>query len=114
MRTETNGYSLEIWAGVECTVNRVANEYFDQIKFSGHLAEGREFCACSDATVSPTYVPDIVHACPDLLIDGEHGLWHLANAGEVSWADFARHAAEIVGLDTKGVEARPSHLMGYV
>ena len=29
--------------------------------------------------VSPTYVPDLVHASLDLLIDGEHGLWHLAN-----------------------------------
>src|SRR5690606_2090325 len=27
---------LEIWGGVECTVNRVRNEYFDQLERSGH------------------------------------------------------------------------------
>ena len=46
-----------------------------------------------DVRVSPTYVPDLVDACLDLLIDGESGLWHLANAGDVSWAEFAPQAA---------------------
>ncbi len=27
---------LELWAGVECTVNRVGDEYFDQLERSGH------------------------------------------------------------------------------
>src|SRR5919202_78217 len=27
---------LEVWAGVECTVNRVGDEYFDQLERSGH------------------------------------------------------------------------------
>ena len=26
----------EIWAGVECTVNRVGDDYFDQLDRSGH------------------------------------------------------------------------------
>jgi len=26
----------ELWAGVECTINRVGDEYFDQLRFSGH------------------------------------------------------------------------------
>jgi dTDP-4-dehydrorhamnose reductase len=28
--------SLELWAGLECTVNRVGDSYFDQIKRTGH------------------------------------------------------------------------------
>ena len=28
--------SLELWGGLECTVNRVGNTYFDQIKRTGH------------------------------------------------------------------------------
>src|SRR5258707_15823018 len=28
--------SLELWGGIECTVNRVHDEYHDQLKFSGH------------------------------------------------------------------------------
>ncbi|WP_276752104.1 family 1 glycosylhydrolase [Chlorogloeopsis fritschii] len=27
---------LEVWAGVECTVNRVGDEYFDQLEYNGH------------------------------------------------------------------------------
>jgi dTDP-4-dehydrorhamnose reductase len=46
-----------------------------------------------DAVVSPTYVPDLVHACLDLAIDGEGGLWHLANRGTTSWASLVKGAA---------------------
>jgi dTDP-4-dehydrorhamnose reductase len=53
----------------------------------------RPFAAASDMTVSPTYVPDLVHACLDLLIDGEAGIWHLTNGAAMSWADLARRAA---------------------
>ena len=27
---------LELWGGVECTVNRVGDDYLDQLEFSGH------------------------------------------------------------------------------
>jgi dTDP-4-dehydrorhamnose reductase len=33
------------------------------------------------AVVSPTFAPDMVGAALDLLIDGESGIWHLANPG---------------------------------
>jgi dTDP-4-dehydrorhamnose reductase len=29
---------LEVWAGVECTVNRVGDQYFDQIERNGHAS----------------------------------------------------------------------------
>lgn len=45
------------------------------------LSAGQTFVAAEDAIVSPTYVPDLVHASLDLLIDGEFGLWNLANKG---------------------------------
>lgn len=48
--------------------------------------------------VSPTYVPDLVHACLDLLIDGESGIWHVYNQGRVTWSQLVRIAAERVGL----------------
>ena len=59
---------------------------------------GRPFRAASDVVVSPTYVPDLAEACLDLLIDGEQGVWHLANRGSVTWADLARGAAMRLGL----------------
>ena len=58
------------------------------------LHEGRELEASASESVAPTYVPDLAHAALDLLIDGETGIWHLANAGEVSWHDFALRLAE--------------------
>ncbi|MBA2407144.1 MAG: sugar nucleotide-binding protein [Chitinophagales bacterium] len=46
--------------------------------------------AADDVFISPTYVPDLVNASLDLLLDGERGIWHVANEGVLSWADFAR------------------------
>lgn len=53
----------------------------------------------TDAVVSPTYLPDLVHAVLDLLVDGEKGIWHLTNNGELSWADFANEIADRLGLN---------------
>ncbi|MDX2088697.1 MAG: SDR family oxidoreductase [Kofleriaceae bacterium] len=61
------------------------------------LAAGRTVRAADDTTVSPTYVPDLVHASLDLAIDGETGVWHLANIGATTWAALARAAARIAG-----------------
>jgi dTDP-4-dehydrorhamnose reductase len=76
------------------------------------LAAGERFAAADDATVSPTYVPDLVHACLDLLIDAERGVWHLANESAVTWADLARLAAGLAGLDAGLVNARSTHTLG--
>ncbi|MDT5293809.1 MAG: dTDP-4-dehydrorhamnose reductase [Acidobacteriota bacterium] len=85
---------------------------WDEHNFVNHalraLAAGRAFPAAADVTISPTYVPDLVHACLDLLIDGERGVWHLANAGGVTWAELARLAAVRAGLDASFIEPRPN------
>ena len=76
---------------------------WDRYNFAWHvlssLARGETVRACSRSRVSPTYVPDLCHAALDLLIDGETGLWHLANDGEVSWHEFARRVAQGAGYD---------------
>jgi dTDP-4-dehydrorhamnose reductase len=77
------------------------------------LERGDSFTASSDLVVSPTYVPDLVHACLDLAIDGEAGIWHLANAGTVSWAELALKAAEQAGVDASRLEAIPASACGY-
>lgn len=76
------------------------------------LANGDTFVAADDALVSPTYVPDLVHASLDLLIDGERGVWHLANPGAVTWAGLARKVAEMAGMDTYRIEGRPTSELG--
>ena len=78
------------------------------------LALGVPVDAAEDLVVSPTYVPDLVHATLDLLIDGERGVWHLANAGAVSWADLARAAARAAELDESLVRGRPHAELGLI
>lgn len=72
------------------------------------LEHGDPWHAIADQVVSPTYVPDLVHASLDLLIDGEHGLWHVANQGAISWHGLALAAAEEAGLPRHGVHALAS------
>lgn len=62
------------------------------------LSRGEVVHASDQAIVSPTYVPDLVHATLDLLLDGERGIWHLANAGSISWHGLAREIAGRTGL----------------
>ena len=76
------------------------------------LAMGIPVDAADDLVVSPTFVPDLVHATLDLLIDGERGIWHLANAGETSWAELARAAARGADLDETLVRGRPHTELG--
>lgn len=78
------------------------------------LAAKIQVAAANDQIVSPTYVPDLVHNSLDLLIDGEHGRWHLANRGAISWLDLARQVAELAGLDTAPLEGCSSHQLGLV
>jgi dTDP-4-dehydrorhamnose reductase len=77
------------------------------------LRDGIPVHAADDQIVSPTYLPDLVHASLDLLIDGERGVWHLANDGAVSWAELARQAAERSGLDHTLVVGQPGSTLGH-
>ncbi|MDB5750804.1 MAG: putative b-glycosidase, Glycoside Hydrolase Family 1 [Ramlibacter sp.] len=76
------------------------------------LRRNEPWHAASDQFVSPTYVPHLVHASLDLLVDGEQGLWHLGNRGAVSWSDLACIAAEAAGLEVGLVRAVPSASLG--
>ncbi|KQW67017.1 dTDP-4-dehydrorhamnose reductase [Phenylobacterium sp. Root77] len=72
------------------------------------LKSGRTVMAADDLVVTPTYVPDLVRATLDLLIDDASGLWHLANRGETSWADFARRLARAFDLPVDLIEGAPA------
>lgn len=78
------------------------------------IAAGRPWRAADDQWVSPTYVPDLVHACLDLLVDGESGVWHLANRGAVTWSEFASMAAEASGLGPALIDSRAGASLGQV
>jgi dTDP-4-dehydrorhamnose reductase len=90
---------------------------WDQANFVSRVLEdlraGAPVRAAQDLVVSPTYVPDLIDATLDLLADGEGGIWHLANDGEVSWADLARQVARMADLDDDMVEACPADQLGF-
>ena len=46
------------------------------------IRAGNQVLAAANITVSPTYIPHLVQACPDLMIDDANGVWLLANEGD--------------------------------
>jgi dTDP-4-dehydrorhamnose reductase len=77
------------------------------------VAAGERVRAAVDSVVSPTYVPDLVNACLDLLLDEEKGIWHIANSGAVSLFQLARAAARWAGLRDELVEEVPASSMAW-
>ena len=67
------------------------------------LRMGEAVVANDAAIISPTYVPDLVHASLDLLLDGETGVWHLTNQGAVSWHELAREVADLARVSSGGL-----------
>ncbi|WP_437620031.1 family 1 glycosylhydrolase [Sorangium sp. So ce1151] len=78
------------------------------------LRDGRSFNAAEDLIVTPTYTPDLVNAALDLLIDGERGLWHLANRDAVTWAELVARSAALARVDAKSLVRCPSHALCFV
>jgi dTDP-4-dehydrorhamnose reductase len=76
------------------------------------LRQGREWPAADDEIVAPTYLPDLVQACLDLLVDGETGTWHLTHGEPSTWAALAMRAAEHAGLDASLVRALAAGRLG--
>lgn len=65
------------------------------------IRNNQPFLVANDQTITPTYVPDLVNNCLDLLIDEATGIWHLSNSTTVTWSEFAMHAANIAMLDSE-------------
>jgi dTDP-4-dehydrorhamnose reductase len=61
------------------------------------LENGREVRVFTDRVVSPSYVPDIAAATRHLILTNAlPGLYHCVNAGQATWYDVARTAAELL------------------
>lgn len=60
-----------------------------------------------DVFVSPTFAGDLARSLHGLLATQAHGLYHAANAGPVSWYEFARAAVELSGVAVR-VEPIPA------
>lgn len=77
------------------------------------LTEGHSVRVARQGTVTPTYVPDLVNATLDLLIDGESGIWHLANQGGVSWLHWAYTIADSLGVPRDRIIPSTSAEVGW-
>lgn len=77
------------------------------------LAHDRSFAAAHDHVVTPTFVPFLVDAALDLLIDGEEGIWHLSSGVAISWADFARRIAVTCGYDPRLIRCVEGAMLGW-
>jgi dTDP-4-dehydrorhamnose reductase len=55
-----------------------------------------------DRTVSPTYIFDAAWATCELLDrDAPSGVYHCVNSGSCTWAEFAREAARLLGVEPR-------------
>ncbi len=77
------------------------------------LQAGQRLVVANDAVISPTYVPDLVYASLDLLLDGASGIWHLANEGGMTWMECAQQIARMTGNDDNLIEGCPTYLLNY-
>jgi dTDP-4-dehydrorhamnose reductase len=78
------------------------------------VPRGRHFKAADDVTISPSYLPHLIAAALDLLIDGECGIWHLANQGAITHADFARALFRGARLAVDWVRGVPATQIGWL
>lgn len=78
-----------------------------------HLKAGHPVVIPADSRISLSYLPDLVGRTLDLLIDGEAGLWHLANGSTTSWGDLALCLATRGGFDPALVMSQSDTASGY-
>ena len=82
MDDRSNTPSLELWAGVECTVNRVHDRYFDQLRRTGHHDRIDDLDLIAELGVRTMRYPI---------------LWERTDADGWAWADarMARLASQV-------------------
>ena len=59
--------------------------------------EGRALRVVSDQVLCPSYTLDLAKKFWRVLPKATHPIYHLTNAGQVSWYEFARRALELAG-----------------
>ena len=90
---------------------------WDQYNFANYILNSLQnkiaVSALEDVYISPTYIPDLVNTALNLLLDGESGIWNLANGGELTWADFAKEIAVMGSCNYKLINRVSLEDMAY-
>ena len=55
----------------------------------------------TDQVLSPTFTADLASKTKELIEHDATGLFHLTNAGECSWFEFARRALDLAGVEAE-------------
>ncbi len=74
---------MEVWGGVECTVNRVGDSYFDQLEWSGHRKRLDDLDRFADLGISALRFPI---------------LWEHCENGDWAWTDAALERLGALGI----------------
>ena len=112
-RSKAKGEELILSVNRDAMVIRTSAFFspWDKYNFVYHVLEALKTGASiempSDVMISPTYVPDLCHTVMDLLVDEEHGLWHISNSGITTWASFGKMIAARTGYGSEKLIARP-------
>ena len=77
------------------------------------LKNGKNYCVANDVYISPTYVPDLVSASLNILIDNEIGIWHLANKGELTWYELALEVTQRANLSPQLLKPLSVEELGF-
>ena len=72
------------------------------------LRKGETIRADCERLGSPTWVREVARVSAALAATESYGLYHCTSHGETTWADFARLAAELLGLPASKVEGVPT------
>ena len=79
------------------------------------IKNGEEIRASIDKIDSPTYTIDAANTLISLLErEKPFGLYHIANSGTASYYDFVSKIVEILGVDTKIIEAKDKDFKSLV
>ena len=72
-------------------------------RLCGRAAAGGPLTVVNDRWCSPTYAPDLGKAVVALAGKADSGVFHLTNAGSVTWYDYALRLVEGLGLEVEVV-----------
>ncbi|HEU4901810.1 MAG TPA: glycoside hydrolase, partial [Flavisolibacter sp.] len=57
MRHQEDNQVPELWGGIECTINRVENRYFDQLEYAGHYSRPDDIAILSEVGIKKIRYP---------------------------------------------------------
>lgn len=104
-RTKLEGERAALATGDETLVVRTSWLYgADRGFVPGMLrraAAGETLRVVSDQRGRPTWVEHLARGILDLAGRGARGVWHFADAGSCTWAELAREAVRLAGLDVE-------------